>query len=82
MSLFPQFLVDDGRVQSGIALILVNDAAQIHLVLQQVIKCSSEEWNAAGLPPIHMPFFLDAAILSRIRSAVTSRSNRAKDSST
>ena len=25
-------------------------------------------------PPIHMPFFLDAAILSRMRSPVTSRS--------
>ena len=28
-----------------------------------------------------MPFFLDAAILSRMRSPVTSRSNWAKDSS-
>jgi len=27
------------------------------------------------VPPIHMPFFFDAAILSRIRSPVTSRSN-------
>ena len=34
------------------------------------------------MPPIHMPFFLEAAILSRIRSPVTSRSNCAKDSST
>ena len=32
-------------------------------------------------PPIHMPFFFEAAILSRIRSAVTSRSNWAKDKS-
>src|SRR3984893_14305439 len=37
---------------------------------------------SGGLPPIHMPFFLEAAILSRIRSPVTSRSNWAKDSST
>ena len=29
-----------------------------------------------------MPFFLEAAILSRMRSPVTSRSNWAKDSST
>ena len=29
-----------------------------------------------------MPFFFEAAILSRIRSPVTSRSNCAKDSST
>ncbi len=35
-----------------------------------------------GWPPIHMSFFLDAAILSRIRSPVTSRSNWAKESST
>lgn len=35
-----------------------------------------------GLPPIHMPFFFEAAILSRIRSPVTSRSNWAKDSRT
>src|SRR5450759_5030955 len=34
------------------------------------------------MPPIHMPFFLDAATLSRIRSPVTSRSNWAKDSRT
>jgi hypothetical protein len=30
-------------------------------------------------PPIQMPFLLEAAILSRIRSPVTSRSNWAKD---
>ena len=35
-----------------------------------------------GLPPIHMPFFLEAAILSRIRSPVTSRSNWAKERNT
>src|SRR5215208_4442512 len=34
-----------------------------------------------GLPPIHMPFAFDCAILSRMRSAVTSRSNCANDSS-
>src|SRR5271165_1271649 len=34
------------------------------------------------MPPIHMPFFFEAAILSRIRSPVTSRSNWAKDRST
>ena len=34
------------------------------------------------MPPIHKPFFLDAAILSRMRSPVTSRSNWAKDKRT
>ena len=33
-------------------------------------------------PPIQIPFFFEAAILSRIRSPVTSRSNWAKDRST
>ena len=33
-------------------------------------------------PPIHMPFCFEAAILSRMRSPVTSRSNWAKESST
>ena len=33
------------------------------------------------VPPIHMPFCLEAAILSRMRSPVTSRSNWAKESS-
>src|SRR5215468_772306 len=31
------------------------------------------------MPPIHIPFFFEAAILSRIRSPMTSRSNCAKD---
>ena len=34
------------------------------------------------MPPTHSPLRLDAAILSRIRSEVTSRSNWANDSST
>src|ERR1700692_3564297 len=34
------------------------------------------------VPPTHRPFRFDAAILSRIRSEVTSRSNCAKDRST
>ena len=34
------------------------------------------------MPPIDMPFFFEAAILSRMRSPVTSRSNWAKDYST
>ncbi len=34
------------------------------------------------MPPTHRPFRLEAAILSRIRSEVTSRSNWAKDKST
>ena len=33
-------------------------------------------------PPTQSPFFLEAAILSLMRSPVTSRSNWAKDSST
>src|SRR5271166_1621136 len=43
---------------------------------------SLTSYPSAGCPPIHMPFFLEAAILSRIRSPVTSRSNWAKESST
>src|SRR6202023_1581662 len=35
-----------------------------------------------GMSSIHLPFFLDAAILSRMRSPVTSRSNWAKDKRT
>src|ERR1700720_4193405 len=35
-----------------------------------------------GMPPIHMPIFLEAAILSRMRSPVTSRSNWANDKRT
>ena len=38
--------------------------------------------RAGGTPPIQRPFFFEAAILSRMRSAVTSRSNWAKESST
>jgi hypothetical protein len=34
------------------------------------------------LPPIHIPLCLEAAILSRMRSPVTSRSNWAKDKRT
>ncbi len=34
------------------------------------------------IPPSHMPFFLEAAILSRMRSPVTSRPNWAIDSGT
>jgi hypothetical protein len=34
------------------------------------------------VPPIQIPFFFDAAILSRISSPVTSRSNWAKDNRT
>src|ERR1700730_6699170 len=34
------------------------------------------------MPPIHVPFFLEAATLSRIRSPMTSRSNWAKDKRT
>ena len=45
------------------------------------IRWSSGATGAAAIR-IHMPFFLDAAILSRIRSPVTSRSNWAKESRT
>src|SRR5271168_1377031 len=52
--------------------------------------CSSTTWSArfstrypsGTTPPIQMPFFFEAAILSRIRSPVTSRSNWAKDNRT
>src|SRR5438128_10822465 len=34
---------------------------------------SRHSYPSGGKPPIHMPFFFEAAILSRIRSPVTSR---------
>src|SRR5436309_5703176 len=40
---------------------------------------SRHSYPSGGKPPIHMPFFFEAAILSRMRSPVTSRSNWAKD---
>src|SRR5215813_15116694 len=43
---------------------------------------SFTSYPSGGMPPIHMPFFFEAAILSRTRSPTTSRSNWAKDSST
>src|SRR5262252_2560766 len=39
-------------------------------------------YPSGGTPPIHIPFFFEAAILSRIRSPMTSRSNWAKDNRT
>src|SRR5467141_920202 len=36
-------------------------------------------YPSGGTPPIHIPFFFEAAILSRMRSPMTSRSNWAKD---
>src|SRR6202035_3743373 len=41
-----------------------------------------EPAGAAITPPIHIPFCFEAAILSRIRSPMTSRSNCAKDNNT
>jgi hypothetical protein len=39
-------------------------------------RCRSfTSYPSGGMPPIHMPFFLLAVILSRIRSPVTSLSN-------
>src|SRR6266581_3209842 len=40
---------------------------------------SCARYPSAGTPPIHIPFFFEAAILSRMRSPMTSRSNCAKD---
>src|SRR5215472_7986187 len=39
-------------------------------------------YPSGGTPPIHIPFRFEAAILSRMRSPITSRSNCAKDSRT
>src|SRR5580692_10135470 len=39
-------------------------------------------YPSGGTPPIHIPFRFEAAILSRMRSSMTSRSNCAKDSRT
>src|SRR5215469_3795621 len=43
---------------------------------------SSTRYPSGGTPPIHIPFLFEAAILSRMRSPMTSRSNCAKDSRT
>src|SRR6516165_7258887 len=43
---------------------------------------SSTRYPSGGTPPIHIPFCFEAAILSRMRSPMTSRSNCAKDNST
>src|ERR1700756_3408309 len=42
----------------------------------------STSYPSGGMPPIHRPFFFDAATLSRTLSLMTSRSNWAKDKST
>src|ERR1700758_552820 len=39
-------------------------------------------YPSGGTPPIPLPFFFEAAILSRMRSPMTSRSNCAKDNKT
>src|SRR2546421_4699050 len=43
---------------------------------------SCARYPSGGTPLIHIPFFFEAAILSRIRSPMTSRSNCAKDNRT
>src|ERR1700694_2704079 len=40
---------------------------------------SCTPYPSGGTPPIHIPFLFEAAILSRMRSPMTSRSNCAKD---
>src|SRR3954452_10553635 len=50
--------------------------------LLTVIFRSLVSYPKGAMPPTHKPLRLDAAILSRIRSEVTSRSNWANDSST
>src|SRR5438045_7767066 len=42
----------------------------------------STRYPSGGTPPIHIPFRFEAAILSRMRSPMTSRSNWANDKST
>ena len=39
---------------------------------------SCTPYPSGGTPPIHIPFFFEAAILSRMRSPMTSRSNCAR----
>src|SRR5215472_16939478 len=43
---------------------------------------SCTRYPSGGTPPIHIPFFFEAAILSRMRPPMTSRSNCAKDNRT
>src|SRR5208283_924209 len=45
-------------------------------------RLSRTSYPSGGTPPIHMPLRLEAAILSRMRSPVTSRSNCANESRT
>src|SRR4029077_5517997 len=40
---------------------------------------SCTRYPSGGSPPIHIPFCFEAAILSRTRSPISSRSNCAKD---
>ena len=62
---------------------LKNMAHHLCLVLiDDEIVDSRRHTLTEGRPPIHQPFFFDAAILSRMRSPVTSRSNCAKESRT
>src|SRR5438552_1476271 len=43
---------------------------------------SCARYPSGGTPPIHIPFFFEAALLSRMRPPMTSRSNCAKDNRT
>src|SRR6516165_5156396 len=43
---------------------------------------SCTRYPSGATPPSHIPFFFEAAIFSRMRSTMTSRSNCAKDNST
>src|SRR6478736_8299984 len=47
-----------------------------------VILRSLVSYPSGAMPPTHRPLRLEAAILSRIRSEVTSRSNWANDNNT
>src|SRR4051812_16368120 len=52
-------------------------SASLTMILRSLVL-----YPSGAMPPTHRPLRLEAAILSRMRSEVTSRSNCAKDNST
>jgi hypothetical protein len=64
------------------AVLALDDMTAALVELDANGLCLQWRNHVGGTPPIQMPFLFEAAILSRIRSPVTSRSNWAKDRST
>src|SRR6516164_280712 len=78
---FELFLQQPHRAEFGIAA--KDPAHEFRLAVDDEELCGpGPRHPSGGTPPIHIPFFFEAAILSRMRSPMTSRSNCAKDNST